>query len=383
MSKKSLSITITVLILLIGTTGAGVYYWQSQKAKAEKQVLQNEIDKLKKESQLVSVLKNKITEVTELGSWERPQGPHGDAKNIHVVGNYAYVTYNDKLQTIDVSNPLSPTLVANYDTPGNVKDTCIFKNYICIVDWNPGYKNNDVSQKIDNFLIIDVSTPSSPKLVCKRRDATYNAGVDVVGNYIYLDSFHDELYTDIDIIDISNPSFPVMAGYFDNHRASVWESRKICIKGNYCYFIDSYQKFRIFDVSNPSSPTLVGTLDRTLNYADEICMEGNYAYVAGGDRGLQIIDVSNPSSPELVSDSDYLAYDIKVERNYAYVAAGDKGLQIIDVLDPSYPKLVGTYSTNGFARCVYVAGDYVYIVNKKSDKGMVIFRQQRIGAFLK
>ena len=59
----------------------------------------------------------------------------------------------------------------------------------------------------------------------------------------------------------------------------------------------------VVDVSNPSSPVIAGSCDSG-GGAHSISISGNYAYVADGSNGLAIVDISNPSSPILKGGCD-------------------------------------------------------------------------------
>jgi hypothetical protein len=86
----------------------------------------------------------------------------------------------------------------------------------------------------------------------------------------------------------------------------------------------------IIDISNPSSPVLKGSYD-TAGYAYGVTISGNCAYVADGSNGLVIIDISNPSSPVLKGSYNTAGYanSVSVSGNYAYVADDYNGLVIL------------------------------------------------------
>ena len=91
------------------------------------------------------------------------------------------------------------------------------------------------------------------------------------------------VYEDVDTI----PVPPVVPVY-----------NSIAVAGNYAYITDMNKGLKIIDISNPSSPVVKGTLD-TPGYAQDIAVAGNYAYVADSYNGLNIIDISNPNTPAL------------------------------------------------------------------------------------
>ncbi len=56
-----------------------------------------------------------------VGSFDTP----GNANDVKVVGNLAYVADGISLQILDVTIPASPTLVGSVDTPGSAQDVVI------------------------------------------------------------------------------------------------------------------------------------------------------------------------------------------------------------------------------------------------------------------
>ena len=66
------------------------------------------------------------------------------------------------------------------------------------------------------------------------------------------------------------------------------------------------------------------------------------------------------SLPTTIFDTIGFAKDVYVTGDYAYVADGGSGLQIIDITDPTTPILAGSYDTPGFAQGIYVSGNYAY-----------------------
>jgi len=66
------------------------------------------------------------------------------AKDVQIVGNYAYVADGSGLQIIDISNPAAPTLVDNYIT-GYAEGVEIVGNYAYVATGEGGLQIIDVS----------------------------------------------------------------------------------------------------------------------------------------------------------------------------------------------------------------------------------------------
>ncbi|MDB9412535.1 DUF4347 domain-containing protein, partial [Microcystis aeruginosa] len=280
-----------------------------------------------------------------VGSYDTP----GEAHDVKVVGNYAYVAdFSLGLQIIDISNPTNPTLIGNYDTSGSAMDVQIVGNYAYVADYASGLQ------------IIDISNPTNPTLTGNYSDWPLGSayGLEVVGNYAYVASD----YQGLTIIDISNPSNPTLIGNYDTSSRAL----EVQVIGNYAYVADYESGLQIIDVSNPENPTLKGNYD-TPGIASDVEVVGNYAYVADGwDGGLQIIDISNPTNPIFIGnyDTNSVANDVEVVGNYAYVADDMAGLKIIDISNPTNPILIDSYDDfSTVAYGVEVVGNYAYVAD--------------------
>jgi hypothetical protein len=184
-----------------------------------------------------------------------------------------------------------------------------------------------------------------------------------MGNYAYVTndySFVTNGSPGLQIIDISNPTAPTLAGRYDTYGAAIG----VQIVGNYAYVADSSPGLQIIDISNPTAPTLTGSYD-TSGYAYGVQVVGNYAYVPAEFSGLQIIDISNPTAPTLKGNYNPSgsASGVQVVGNYAYVADSLSGLQIIDISTPTAPTLTGNYNTAGAAEGVQIVGNYAYVAD--------------------
>jgi hypothetical protein len=63
-------------------------------------------------------------------------------------------------------------------------------------------------------------------------------------------------------------------------------------------------------------------------------------------------------------DTPGYARGVFVEGDYLYVAGVTAGLQVIDISDPTTPTLAGSYDTPGYAWVVVVEGDYAYVADE-------------------
>ncbi|MCU0286570.1 MAG: Ig-like domain-containing protein [Acidobacteria bacterium] len=302
----------------------------------------------------VNVLAHRLT-ITKMGEWGT-----GAYNKVFVKGNYAYCSAGYAgVDIINIANPANPKKTGNCETPGHADDITIKDNYAYVADGESGLQ------------VIDITSPSVPKSIGTCDTPGAGTGVFVYGNYAYIADGHSGLQ----MIDVSVPSSPHLVG---NFAAPYWTSG-VFVTGNYAYVItgewdteidEIFGELIILDISNPSSPNQVGTLK--LSCATGIYVTGNYAYitVAMGNfnsGGLAIIDVKNPASPALLkflqaSNAGY--NDIDIKDNYAY-CAGSFGvnLAIFDIGNPTNPTRLGGIETPGYGRGVHISGNHAYVAD--------------------
>ena len=93
-----------------------------------------------------------------------------------MIGNIAYVADRyDGLQIIDVSNPVSPTLIGSVDTPGDAREVTVIGNIAYVADWGGGLQIIDVSNSASPTLIGSVDTPGQACAVTVIGDTAYVA----------------------------------------------------------------------------------------------------------------------------------------------------------------------------------------------------------------
>jgi hypothetical protein len=175
-----------------------------------------------------------------------------------------------------------------------------------------------------SFDVINVNTPSNPQIVTSA--TLYNnslpgqwagsnaldhaTSVAISGNYAYVTAANQD---DLTVINISTPTSPKIVAVL--HDATNLDfDVDVTIQGNYAYVanqIDSPSpSLAVVDISNPLNPHVVGTLVSTwLAGAYRIRTLGNFAYVAAHDgNNAAVVDISNPSNPVLATGINDPAY---------------------------------------------------------------------------
>ncbi len=115
-------------------------------------------------------------------------------------------------------------------------------------------------------------------------------------------------------------------------------------------------------ISPPAKPVSVSTYSGPLG-PQSIYISGRYAYVADFANGLYVLDISNPANVTLAGQKSGTGYySVQVAGDYAY--AGDalraRRFRCSTSMTPSNITTVGSLSTGGNPRSVFLAGKYAY-----------------------
>ena len=286
---------------------------------------------------------------------------------IHPNGKVAYLGTHgggDRIYTIDISNPASPTVV----------DSVV----------------------MNTRLVNDVMTDKAGKVLVMTREGAADRK-----NGIVIASLDDPLHPKV----ISEFTEGVTAGV---HSAFVYTQPR---HGTHIYLTnDGTGAVHVIDINDPKNPKEVAQW-RTTNrpdagrYVHDIDVQDGLLYASYWDDGLVILDVGkgikggSPASPKLVTQFKYnldsLYRQVEAEsgpgftrgthtawrhKNYVFIAdevyraspvkgakdeAADRmygTLQVVDVSDIEQPKSVAWYTPeNGGVHNVWVAGDTLYM----------------------
>ena len=245
------------------------------------------------------------------------------------------------IEIFDVSNPLNLVLLGSYETSCN--DIKYFNGYVFVPDGT-------------GMVIIDVSDPVNPEFVSEYEGVGHvSSDLKVSGSYCYL-STAIGLY----VLDVSNPTLPVLVGV---NQPSSGADLHLEIKGNYAYVTNYIEGLRAVDISDPTNPVTVSNSNPA--YFNNLALDGNYIYVADDQYNLKIFDISNPASLNEVGSLNFPAprdytSGIAASNGYVYVSQYEAGLKIIGVSDPTQPEQVATYTQNVELTHLDLQGDYVY-----------------------
>jgi hypothetical protein len=228
---------------------------------------------------------------------------------------------------------------------------------------------HDVSPLV--LRVLDVGNPASPvELGQVDIGPQYISGIAFNGTYAFFaksdfpDPYEEPLNGGMLIVDINDPSRPIVAGSFD----AAGPVHDIAIDGTHA-FLAGEHKFSIVDIADPEEPSFVGILSYPNLKAKKVAVSGNHAFIITGQLSptLKVIDISDPGTPTKVSELSLPGVSpkgpgIAVHEEYVFIAAGTGGLRVIDCSDPASPVEVGSFTSTGdFAMNVAVCNSYAFL----------------------
>jgi hypothetical protein len=210
--------------------------------------------------------------------------------------------------------------------------------------------------------IVDVSVPTLPVVRSIYDQVFYTGGVAIQGNVAFVADWlfrttEPPTFPWLDrlkglaILDISNPSTPVLIGTYNTNHSSIHDVR---VSGNRAYLSCAGQGLVILDITNPAQPSRIGG-----HYSPGslriMTKAGNRLYAVDEFNGFTILDVSNPAStPGVIGvyrapvDYRHLGFwNLQIRKNLAYLSAGHGGIQVVDVSNAALPTLVHQYTQLG------------------------------------
>ncbi len=312
--------------------------------------------------------------ISEVGQVNVSIGSYG----MKAIGSYLYIASLDGLVIVNATNPAEPMIVGNYDTLDSASGIAVSDNYVYLI-----------ATSLNDFVIIDVSDPTAPTTI-GQYDIKSNqgqlliggglVGLSVTNNYAYLitncitlNTATPFMYTQLYILDVSNPTEPILEGsYFSMGKYY----SQVIVSGDYAYLRNGAE-FQILYINDPTEPIHVTDYIYTAGSVNDVMISGNYAYIAystisDGSSGIEILDFSEITAPIHVGDYETAgnANHFTLSDNYLYIAEG-LGIEILDVSDITTPMLAGTYEkTSAWAHNIAVSGNYVYVANYTN--GLVI-----------
>lgn len=231
----------------------------------------------------------------------------------------------------------------------------------------------------NSLTILDIATnPAKPAIVGTLDDSInlFGAyGVAVSGQYAYVAAQgcltaqpcpNPAVGNSFAVVDVSSPTSPkIVAALHNVDLPALWAGSgalnhacAVAVADNYAYVTAAYSdRLTVIDISDPLHPQIVASLQDSnyLAFDVDVAVRGGYAYVADQSSGLgrlTVVDVHTPSAPRIVgslTNSTWLngAYRVRLRGTFAYVSAAyAHALAAVNISDPAHPRLAGGYSSS-------------------------------------
>lgn len=230
----------------------------------------------------------------------------------------------------------------------------------------------------DNFVVVDISDPSTPVVIATVAAGGGNLlnnpyGIKAVGDRLYVSS---EASNSLEIFDITDHANITRLGGITGLNGA----NEIAVQGNIVAVVSNIgDNVKTIDVSDPTAPVVLDTYSTDLNNVNALTIQGDYIYTgapgAGSGDLFLVLDISDPANITL-SGSVALAdpHGFYASGRYVYVANNFSStlLKVVDVSDPTTPVVVGSASSTEDAPMgITVAGNYAYITATNGDSVVV------------
>jgi hypothetical protein len=264
---------------------------------------------------------------------------------------------------------------------------------------SPIFRYAFVTDSVEGLIVADINAFSAgdqTKFFLKRA-ATYNPGlalagaraIAIAGNHAYIAA-----RAGLQIVDISTPTAPKLVATVG--APAVVEPRAVQVQFRYAFVVDR-EGLKVVDVTAPARPRPTAARVPLADGRDIVVLR-TYAYVAAGAQGLAIVDVERPEAPGApvffdaggaIDDATGVVVGATYASQYAYVADGKNGLRVVKLIDtstpgylgwspPPTPALIASFRTSGAAvrvaegyrrdRAVDEAGNQIGISNRLGSR---------------
>ncbi|MBZ0256905.1 hypothetical protein K8I31_12640, partial [bacterium] len=284
---------------------------------------------------------------------------------LHLDGSRMYVGGDKDVRIYDVSNPGSPSLLGEFPVPSDVISMTTVGN-ILIVGMDEPNGNN--------ILIADVTDPGAAEIIDERSVTENRENVwflHSIGDIVYIGVNAQIVVTQLQA-DAANKLAPLSV--IDANDEAV----DMATTGNRAY-VATWSDIMILDTSNPAAPTVVDTFVNVLDefaWNNSVSVDGNILGVAVSYVGIDLFDISNPDSPQHLGSAftthDNEVIKMSIREGFAYNATAfdsapgsfltyNGGLRIYDYESPSNINRILSNEEPETAYDVLAFDGYVYL----------------------
>lgn len=234
-------------------------------------------------------------------------GSHIVHRDYHDHNGYLYIVADEgssTLQIVDLSGlPASATVV--YDSNALIRtahniyiDTAANRLYSC--------GNFDSSPAFNDLRILDISNPTSPTLLADYNGIDYYHDITVYGDT----AIGHNGYFGLSIVDFTNPTSPNVISTLETYPFQGYNHSGYHTEDKQWYYLADENHgydMKVIDISDITSPTITSTFGSYIDpnsIPHNLITEGDFLYVSYYHDGLYIFDISNPATPTMTGFYD-------------------------------------------------------------------------------
>jgi len=298
--------------------------------------------------------------------------------SVNVKGEIGYITTDDnRLITLNISNPSTPTFLDEYDTGVSIRDLYINNNLTYLSCYTNGihilnvtnptsisFHNSIALATVQNIVTINemIFAISNENLVIYNQTDVSSTIYSTVETSFSLAIKDNIAYiaeqTVVELVDISDVTNPLQMDSIFTHEDNY--IRALDVDRNFLFFIDHYRGFDIYDCFDPYNVEYVVSLPLHA-YESDIYIEGTTAYIAAANFSLVALNIGDPTNPIPIAyyDSENTGSRILAANNYLFVMSI---FGVVEVLNPQLPiSFISDYTSSGSARQISIHGNRLYI----------------------
>ncbi len=222
--------------------------------------------------------------------------------------------------------------------------------------------------------VLDISNPSSPVLVGEVTTPGVIVRMGKNKDYVFLGLLTRDDANDPGVVavDVSDPTHPQVIP--DSYFMSPFP-RGIASVGQYIYVVSS-STLLIYDVSNIHNPVVVNQKNFTSMNLYDIEVAGNMAYLGEySTPALLTLDISDATHP-VVIDTMKLKnrpYNLGRTGNHLLVAERSTTIEVVDISLPASPVVIGDFQISGDVRDVAGKWPIVYVAATRGGVQVIDF----------
>lgn len=283
-------------------------------------------------------------------------------RKIQLAGEQAYIgTNNDGLHILDISNPISPTVLGAFGSPAAIRDIQVVGTTVYAI---ASIYDSKQSKYITNLQIVDVKQPSMPHLLSSLPLQGDSALLRVALGRLYINGLYIPITGSgpgFGIVDVSDPSNPVPLSVY-NYTLPSFE-----VVGTTVYSVVN-NSLETIDTTIPATPMNLSSIPLGFN-ANQFHLVDNLLYISGVTSD-QLSDTVSRFSIDNITPTKFDEFNLdKTTCRYEFYSAGATlsllscgELYVFTISRNIAPVLLGKYSAPKDVRFVRIIGNYAYLV---------------------